>query len=295
MIVSSGSSGAADRPWFHKAPRLAAASISERFATIAPEKSLRFDSGFGQPEAPCALRPSSVDAEFTDFTVLFDVASWDVLTDATPSAESQILSAIHALKLLDASDASSLKRRCAQLGIPLVDTNVDDSPEPEPLVGFHPQSKDLLNNDIFWNSTDEYTPVGNDTGADLLYLYRQWRVDNPANNRSRFFDGILSQWELSPLTEIPHDDVAARLQQSHYEILTWDDTVIAWAVAQLACDGNLDADIAKLASIAIDRQSSDPVMSFRGWTSTTERLSVLNIVRDTLDGVPNVNGDRNGE
>ncbi len=289
MIVSSGSSGAGDRRWFQKAPRLAAASISKRFAAIAPENSLRFDSGFGQPDAPCALRPSSVDAEFTDFTVLFDVASWNTLTYATASAESQILSAILALKLVDSTDASSLKRRCTQLGIPLVDTKVDNSPEPEPLVDFHPQSKDLLNNDIFWNSTDEFTPVGNDTGADLLYLYRQWRVDNPANNRSRFFDRILSQWELSPLNEIPHDEIAARLQKSHYEMLTWDDTVIAWAVAQLACDGTLDVNINKLASIAIDRQTSDPVMSFRGWTSTTERLSVLNIVRDTLDRVRNAN------
>jgi len=295
LIVYSGSSGAADRRWFQKAPRFAAASISERFATIAPEKSFRFNSGFGQPDAPCALRPSAADAEFIDFTVLFDVASWHVLTDATPSAESQILSAILALQLLDPNETSTLKRRCSQLGIPLVSTSVDDPPEPEPLADFDPKSRDLLNNDIFWNSTDEYTPAGNDTGADLLWLYRQWRVDNSPTDRSRFFDDILSQWELSPLAEIPHDDLARRLQQSHYEILTWDDTVIAWAVAQLACDGNLDADIARLAVTAIDRQSSNPVVSFRGWTSVSDRLSVLNIVRDTLNAAPNTNGGRSGE
>lgn len=295
MFVSSGSSGAADRRWFQKAPRLAAQSISERFAAVAPEQSFRFDSGFGQPDAPCVLRPSSADAEFTDFTVLFDVASWIVLADATPSAESQILSSILALGLLNPADASSLKRRCTQLAIPIVDVKTDDSPEPEPLPEFHPRAKDILNNDVFWDATDEYTPVGNDTGADVLGLYRQWRVDNPALKRSRFFTDILSQWKLAPLDVIPAVELAARLAQSHYEILTWDDTVIAWAVSQIACDGNLDAHTAELADIAIERQSHDVVLSFRGWTSPTERLSVLNIVRDTLKAALNSDGDRSGE
>ena len=295
MLVSSGSSGVADRRWFQKAPRLAAQSISERFAAVAPEQSFRFDSGFGQPDAPCALRPSSADADLKDFTVLFDVASWDVLTNATPSAESQVLSSILALGLLNPSEASSLKRRCEQLAIPIVVVKTDDSPEPEPLVDFHPSAKDILPGDLFWNSIDEYTPVGNDTGADVLGLYRRWRVDNRPTDRSRFFTGLLSQWELAPLDTIAPDDLARRLDQSYYEILTWDDAVIAWAVSQLACDGNLDDYVADLASIAIDRQSADSVISFRGWTSSAKRLSVLNVVRDTLKTAPKTGGDRSGE
>ena len=297
MIVSAGSSGLAERRWFQKAPGLAAQGISQRFADIASNTSFRFDSGFGRTDVPNALRPSKADIEldFKDFTILFDVTSWGLLTDATPSAESQILSAILALGSLSALDASSVRQRCNKLSIPVVSVKVDDAPEPKPLVDFHPRAKEILANEIFWNSTDEYTPVGNDTGADVLGLYRQWRVDNPASDRSQFFANILSQWELVPLHGIPTNDLAERLNQSHYEILTWDDTVIAWAVSQIACDGNLDARIAELADIAIKRQSQDSVISFRGWTSATERLSVLNVVRETLKAARTADGDRSGE
>lgn len=293
--MSAGSSGLAERRWFHKAPRLAAQYISKRFADIAPDTSLRFDSGFSQADAPCVLRPSKADAEFTDFTVLFDVSSWAVLAEATPSAESQILSAILAIGSLSSMDTSSVRQRCNQLGIPVVPVKTDDAPEPEPIADFHPNARENLQHDIFWDCSNDYGPVGNDTGADVLGLYRHWRASNDPTHRDAFFNDLVAQWQLQPIGQICPAEISKRLAESHYELLTWDDAVIGWAVSQIACDGHIDADVVRQVENAITRQSDGGVIVFRGWTSPDERLSTLKIVGDAIRNAPADDGDRSGD
>lgn len=286
MIVSAGSSGVAEKRWFHKAPRLGAESISNRIADIAPETTLRFDSGFGQPEAPRALRPSKADSEFIDFTLQFDVSSWRLLADATSSAESQILSAILALAAISKSEASAVRQRCRKLGIPLVVVAVEDAPPPERLAEFHTDARQYLQHEILWDSSNGYGPVGNDTGADVLGLYREWRVDRDANVRTSFFDALVAQWQLEEVGEITLMEVEARLEDSDYELLAWDDAIIGWAIAQIACDGKVDQEVCRLAEIAVARESSNSVIQYRGWSSAEERVATLKIVADVIRRAP---------
>lgn len=287
MIVSAGSSGLAEKRWFPKAPRLSAESITKRFADIAPETTLRFDSGFGQPDAPRVLRPSKADSEFTDFTILFDVKSWEFLTDATPSAESQILGAILAFGALSMKEASAVRQRCRKLGIPLVSVAIEDAPQREPLAEFHVDARQYLQHDILWDSSKDYGPIGNDTGADVLGLYRGWRVDHDAKSRANFFEALLSQWQLDVIEELTTSKVEVRLRNSDYELLTWDDAIISWAIAQIACDGSVDSRVCRLAESAIARQSSDLVIQYRGWSFPEERIATLNIVSEAVRTAPN--------
>ena len=288
MIVSAGSSGLAEKRWFPKAPKLGAESITSRFADIASETKLRFNSGFGQPDAPRVLRPSKADSEFTDFTLLFDVSSWEFLTDATPSAESQILGAILALGAISKKEASAVRQRCKKLGTPIVSVAIEVTPPPDPLAEFHVDARQYLQHDILWDSSSDYSPVGNDTAADVLGLYREWRVDRDAGTRVSFFKALLSQWQLEVIEELPIEEVAARLNEFDYELLTWDDAIIGWAITQIACDGSVDSRVCRLAEFAIARQSDDLVIQYRGWSSPEERLATLNIVSDAVRTAPQV-------
>lgn len=286
MIVSAGSSGLAEKRWYQKAPKLGAESITNRFADIAPESRLRFNSGFGQPDAPRVLRPSKADSEFTDFTLLFDVKGWEFLTDATPSAESQILGAVLALGAISNEEATAVRQRCRKLGIPLVSVAIEDAPPPEPLAGFHADARQYLQPNILWDSTNDYGPVGNDTGADVLGLYRAWRVDHDVKGRAKFFEGLLSQWQLEVIEELAIAEVEVRLRNSEYELLTWDDAIIGWAIAQIACDGSVDSQVRRLAEFAIARESDNLLIQHRGWSSPEERVATLNVVSDAVRIAP---------
>lgn len=288
MFVSAGSSGLAEKRWYQKAPRLGAESITKRFADIAPDTRLRFDSGFGQPDAPRVCRPSKADSKFADFTLLFDVQSWESLTDATPSAESQILGAILELGAISKEEASSVRQRCRKLGIPLVSVAIEETPPPEPLAEFHVDARQYLQHDILWDSSNDYGPVGNDTGADVLGLYRGWRVDNDAEGRANFFKALLSQWELEVIEELAIAEVEVRLRDSQYELLAWDDAIIGWAIAQIACDGSVDSGVSRLVQFAIARQSDNFVIQYRGWSSPEERVATLNMVSDAVRMAPQV-------
>ncbi|QDU89036.1 hypothetical protein Pla175_24220 [Pirellulimonas nuda] len=286
MIVSSGSSGAGEKRWYQKAPTRGAEIITKRFADIAPNTNLRFDSGFGQPSAPRVLRPSKLDSEFIDFTLLFDVTSWEFLADATTSAQSQILGAIVALAAITSEEISALKQRCKKLDIPLVSVGIDDAPTPEPLADFHPDAHQHLPQDIFWDSSNDYGPVGNDTGADVLGLYRAWLVNHDANTRASFFHDLLAQWQLDVVQDITAEELEVRLRDSEYELLTWDDAIIGWAVSQIACDGSIDSEVRRLAEVAVARQSDSTVVEYRGWTSSADRVAALKVVSEAVRLAP---------
>lgn len=288
MIVSAGSSGLAAKRWFQKAPKLGAESISKRFGDISPETKLRFDSGFGQPDAPRVLRPSKADSEFTDFSLLFCVKSWEFLPDAITSAESQILSAILAFGVLSMEEASAVKQRCKKLGISLVFVAIEDAPQPEPLADFHTDARQYLQQEILWDISNDYGPIGNDTGADVLGLYREWRVVHSADSRFNFFETLLSKWQLQVVEELTLAQIELKLRDSDYELLAWDDAVIGWAIAQIACDGSLDSESFRLVEFAIARQSLDRVIHYRGWSSAEERIATLNIVLDAVRTAPKV-------
>jgi hypothetical protein len=40
---------------------------------------------------------------------------------------------------------------------------------------YHASARELLDDPFYWDSADEYAPHGNDTGADLLEAFREWR------------------------------------------------------------------------------------------------------------------------
>ena len=57
----------------------------------------------------------------------------------------------------------------------------------------HPIAKENLEEEFFWDICNDYSPLGNDTGADVLHHYRKWRKSNPSTNSNVFLKQILSQ------------------------------------------------------------------------------------------------------
>ena len=150
----------------------------------------------------------------------------------------------------------------------------------------HPNARRLLKDEFFWDICDEDSPFGNDTGADTLEFYRAWieESDDDEDFLHQVFDEWGVDWERAE--SVPGEELATALEDEHFDILTYDDAVIAVAFAQLVLEGNVSRDIAARATQAIQRQMRPEVVEFRGWADPGQRRArcgkMLEIVKSAV-------------
>lgn len=134
---------------------------------------------------------------------------------------------------------------------------------------YHPNAREILNDPFFWESANDFSPNGNDTGADLLYEYRKWRRRNPNGDPILFYKKLLRSWGLN---DVPTSDTYVR---------TFDEAAIALAFAELKIGAECSAAVKSLAKEAIGRlrqQATNDV----DWTMRAERLNTLLLIESVL-------------
>jgi len=153
------------------------------------------------------------------------------------------------------------------------------------LAPLHPRAEELVPDSALWDLTEDYSPIGNDTGADVFQLYRRWRREHGELNRALFFRELMARWQVRfggpEATSGPA--VQKVLEKDYYPLLTWDDAIIAWVMSPLLVDGNASLGDMNFARVAIDRQSTPEVMSFRRWRDPSVRLDYLGRVRSVIE------------
>ena len=137
----------------------------------------------------------------------------------------------------------------------------------------HPNARRLLKADFYWDLGDEDSPFGNDTGADTLEFYRAWIRES--DDDEDFLHQLFDEWEVDweSAASVADAELADRLEDQHFDILTYDDVVIALAFAQLVLAGNAELDTAALATRALQRQALPEMVAFRGWSDPAQRRS----------------------
>jgi len=135
----------------------------------------------------------------------------------------------------------------------------------------HPNARRLMEAEFYWDVTDEDSPFGNDTGADTLEFYRAWLKSS--DDEEDFLDELFAEWEIDRVAaeSVPDADLGILLEEDEYDILTYDDVVIAQAFAQLVLEGRTERDTAALATRALKRQLLPAVIAFRNWSDPAER------------------------
>lgn len=131
---------------------------------------------------------------------------------------------------------------------------------------------------LFTDEANEYGPLGNDTGADVMGHYRQWRESG--NRPGRFLPHLLHEWEIGDYDWDDRDanvivEEMQRSRQAVFERLTRDDLIIGLAFAQIIVDGEAQSKVLERALKAVQRQSLDRVIEFRGWDDPEYRKEVL--------------------
>jgi uncharacterized protein YfeS len=88
-----------------------------------------------------------------------------------------------------------------------------------------------------WDVCDEWAPNGNDTGADVLELYRDWRKRNRNTKAEKYFQLLMHDWEVT----VPPDP------SDEYSTQTYHQAIVGLAFAQLKLHAKCDPPIALLA------------------------------------------------
>lgn len=131
----------------------------------------------------------------------------------------------------------------------------------------------LLDDTIYWDCTHDFSPHGNDTGADLLAFYQEWLKNNSTGDPLTFFSTLLTQWGIPVDTKDP------------VLMPVLDDAVVALAFAEVKHKKQCNRTIYTNAKAAIANQRKIAIES-TGWNHRDLRMNYLSILESKLDQIP---------
>ncbi len=143
-------------------------------------------------------------------------------------------------------------------------------------IDFHPNAREILDLPFYWDCTNDFSPNGNDTGADVLGMYTDWRKQHKGKSSQIFFEHLLDGWEVSRNPK-PGDD---------FSIQTFDESAIGLAFAHLKLESNCPEWLRNLALAAIERQERIIKTEYSTWNLFSERMETFALLRSKLKECP---------
>lgn len=107
---------------------------------------------------------------------------------------------------------------------------------------YHPDARRILDDPFYWEQANDFSPHGNDIGADLLSDYRDWLRRQPSGNPLDFFKSLMTGWGFSPNSADPIIRSAL------------DEAAIGLAFAELKLRAQCHPSVATFAREALRRQ-----------------------------------------
>jgi uncharacterized protein YfeS len=131
----------------------------------------------------------------------------------------------------------------------------------------HPEAREILDDPFFWDCGDDFSPNGNDTGADLLTEYSKWVKRNKHGDPMVFLQQLAIRWGYTDLDSM--------------DALIRDEAAIALAFAEIKLRASCNAEARDFAVKAIHRQRREAHSSSE-WVHRDERLTKLNLLETKL-------------
>lgn len=137
---------------------------------------------------------------------------------------------------------------------------------------YHPQCRQILDDPFFWSGIDDFAPHGNDTGADVLGLYDDWRKQSPHVSAVRFLERLVRGWGFTQ-SPSPDDEIA---------VSALEEAKIALAFAQIKIEGVCEDPVRQLALAAIASCRQRTKERHYEWAMSHERLRTLDHMEGKL-------------
>ena len=139
-------------------------------------------------------------------------------------------------------------------------------------IDYHPKAREILDSPFYWNCVDDFSPNGNDTGADVLGFYEEWRPKNKKRSAISFFNSLMSDWEVS----LPVD------QNDDYARQMYEESIIGLAFAQLKIDSICEEQISGMAVDALNGMEKRITELHKDWDLYEERMKTLGFMKQKL-------------
>ncbi len=124
----------------------------------------------------------------------------------------------------------------------------------------HPNFVKSMESEFYYDCTDEFSPFGNDDGADLLYNLEDWyREKKLTRNIVKWMfnqiDEMGFEYESKGCSEILDLKTLNKIQEEdEYLISSMDNSIIATGFGQIKITGKIDSKLKDLTIKALDRQ-----------------------------------------
>lgn len=135
---------------------------------------------------------------------------------------------------------------------------------------FHPNARSTLDDPFFWECTNDFSPNGNDTGADLLEDYRDWLKKHKDGQPLSFLEKLAKRWGYDEFTNM---DSEVR-----------DEASVGLAFADIKLRGCCQSEARQLALDAINSQRRKAHEAV-DWPHRDEQLQSLSRLEAKLTAV----------
>ncbi len=124
----------------------------------------------------------------------------------------------------------------------------------------HPKAQEALTDAFFWDTEDAGSPLGGDTGRDVLEALRDARDADPRGNVIAVLDEILAAWEVAndSWDVASENEVQAIGEEDEFSLLTRDEAILALAFSQIVIEGRVDPEVAAAPSWPSPARPSPP-------------------------------------
>ncbi|WP_017298416.1 hypothetical protein [Nodosilinea nodulosa] len=139
----------------------------------------------------------------------------------------------------------------------------------------HVNAQSLLIESYYWDCVDENSPLGSDTGADILSFYSKAITSDRELDPVKFIESTLESWEMliDDWSLSDEASIKQRMVDDPHTIRVSNEAVIALAFAMYVMHGDVDPRIRDMAIIAVDRESTQALLA--EWCSARERSERL--------------------
>lgn len=127
---------------------------------------------------------------------------------------------------------------------------------------YHPNARQLLDDPFYWDCVNEWAPHGNDEGADVLELLKEWHGVSP----DEFFAKLKESWQMN----LDGDPQWAQ----DYRFV-----IIGMAFGYIKLEGSCPKSLQEqaLAVIALEKQLIETNETYLNENERQERLAVLDL------------------
>ena len=141
---------------------------------------------------------------------------------------------------------------------------------------YHPNARNAVNQPFLWSEVDEFSPNGNDTGADTLELFKEWNKRHKDVSALVFLENLLAGWEVD--LDSPY--------KSDYTSRTYFQCVVGLAFASAKLRGKCEDKLKEIAIKAIDKYLNE-IQAEIDWQFFEECQQKQLICRAIIENMPN--------